>query len=88
MKIAGTLVRLGILVLAVLLLGLVSDEANWGDGAEGGVDDSRFAETMLIEWGFAVLVLGLLLALAMIGAAYLVRDERLENLLWHGGDEK
>jgi hypothetical protein len=34
------------------------------------------------------LVLGVLMAMAMIGAAYLVRDERIENLEWEskGGD--
>ena len=34
-------------------------------------------------------MLGVLLSLAMIGAAYLVRDERKENLLWElGGEEE
>jgi hypothetical protein len=35
----------------------------------------------------ATVILGLLLAMAMIGASYLVRDERLINLIWDmGGD--
>lgn len=88
MKLTSTLTRVGILVLAVLLLGIVSDSSNWSDGIEGGVDDTTFASTMLIDWGFAVIVIGMLLAMAMIGAAYLVRDERLENLTWDGGDDK
>ena len=33
------------------------------------------------------LVLGLLLSMAMIGASYLVRDERLANLTWDLGQE-
>ena len=39
-------------------------------------------------WGFGLLVLGLLMAMAMMGAAYLVRDERMENLLWEFGGEE
>ena len=30
--------------------------------------------------------LGALLSMAMIGASYLVRDERLENLVWNESD--
>jgi len=37
---------------------------------------------------FALLVLGLLMSMAMMGAAYLVRDERMENLLWEFGGEE
>jgi hypothetical protein len=29
-----------------------------------------------------------LMSIAMIGAAYLVRDERMENLLWEFGGEE
>jgi hypothetical protein len=43
---------------------------------------------MLNQWGLALAVLGLLMAMAMMGAAYLVRDERMENLLWEFGGEE
>ena len=47
-----------------------------------------FAISILNDWAIVTLVLGLLLAMAMIGASYLVRDERLVNLLYDmGGDE-
>ena len=40
------------------------------------------------EWAVATVILGALLAMAMVGASYLVRDERLINLIWDmGGDE-
>ena len=41
---------------------------------------------MLVDWGFVVLLIGVLLSMAMVGAAYLVRDERKENLVWNGGE--
>jgi NADH:ubiquinone oxidoreductase subunit 6 (subunit J) len=34
------------------------------------------------EWWLATVVLGVLLSMAMIGSSYLVRDERLVNLIW------
>jgi hypothetical protein len=40
------------------------------------------AEMILVDWAIGLLVLGALLAMAMVGAAYLVRDERKVNLLW------
>ena len=45
---------------------------------------------MLDTWAFPLVALGALLAMAMIGASYLARDERLENLLWEveGGEEE
>ena len=37
---------------------------------------------MLDDWALPLLILGVLMAMAMMGAAYLVRDERRENLEW------
>ena len=42
----------------------------------------EFARVMLTDWAIPVIILGILLSMAMIGASYLVRDERIENLLW------
>jgi NADH:ubiquinone oxidoreductase subunit 6 (subunit J) len=48
-----------------------------------------FAVSILNDWAIITIVLGLLLAMAMIGASYLVRDERLVNLLYDmGGEER
>ena len=56
---------------------------------EGAVSPTtlEFANSMFSDWSIATLVLGILLAMAMIGASYLVRDERLVNLLWDLGDD-
>ena len=35
-----------------------------------------------------LLFVGILMAASMIGAAYLIRDERRENLLWEFGGEE
>ena len=43
---------------------------------------AEFAIAIFGEWSVATIVLGALLAMAMIGASYLVRDERLANLIW------
>jgi NADH:ubiquinone oxidoreductase subunit 6 (subunit J) len=48
-----------------------------------------FAVSILNDWAIITIVLGILLAMAMIGASYLVRDERLVNLLYDmGGEER
>ena len=50
----------------------------------------EFATAVLDDWAFPLVVLGALLAMAMVGAAYLVRDERKTNLMWEllGGEEE
>ena len=47
-----------------------------------GMTTYEFARVMLTDWAIPVIILGILLSMAMIGASYLVRDERIENLLW------
>ena len=42
----------------------------------------KLGDHLFGEWSMATVVLGALLAMAMIGASYLVRDERLVNLIW------
>ena len=46
---------------------------------------AQFADALMVDWSFSLVILGALLAMAMIGASYLVRDERLENLIWNEG---
>ena len=48
----------------------------------------EFADSIFNDWTMATIILGALLAMAMIGASYLVRDERLINLLWDMGAEE
>ncbi|MED5272163.1 MAG: hypothetical protein VX613_04665 [Candidatus Thermoplasmatota archaeon] len=87
MKMVSTLVRIGILVVAIFIFSTVSDSSNWEASVSGdSLDNLDFATSMLVDWGFLVILIGILLSMAMVGAAYLVRDERKENLMWGGGD--
>ncbi|SUZ66892.1 uncharacterized protein METZ01_LOCUS19746 [marine metagenome] len=63
------------------------DHPMWGETGEAPTT-LEFADSLLNEWSVATVVLGGLLAMAMIGASYLVRDERLINLLWDMGGEE
>ncbi|MAK04579.1 MAG: hypothetical protein CMA03_01660 [Euryarchaeota archaeon] len=86
MKMVSTLVRIGILLVGILIFSNVADSSNWGDSSSGSLDNISFATNMLVDWGFVVILIGVLLSMAMVGAAYLVRDERKENLVWNGGE--
>ena len=86
MKMISTLVRIGILLVGILIFSNVADSSNWGDSSSGSLDNISFATNMLVDWGFVVILIGVLLSMAMVGAAYLVRDERKENLVWNGGE--
>lgn len=87
MKMVSMLVRMGILVVAIMIFSVVSDSANWAESSSGVAPDNLdFATSMMVDWGFVVVLIGILLSMAMVGAAYLVRDERKENLVWGGGD--
>ena len=87
MKMVSTLVRIGILAMAIFIFITISDSSNWADSSSGdSLNNLDFATNMLVDWGFVVILIGILLSMAMVGAAYLVRDERKENLVWGGGD--
>ena len=82
MKFTSLFTRLGLLALGFILVAVLNDESVWADPATTTPTTAGLADSLLSEWGFALLVLGLLMAMAMMGAAYLVRDERRENLEW------
>ena len=86
MKMVSTLVRIGILIVGILIFTNVTNSSNWGNSSSKSLDNISFATYMLVDWGFVVLLIGVLLSMAMVGAAYLVRDERKENLVWNGGE--
>lgn len=69
-------------ILALLLPMLVYHSMWDGGSSTSGLTNFEFARVMLTDWAIPVIILGVLLSMAMIGASYLVRDERLENLLW------
>ncbi|HJM66135.1 MAG TPA: EF-hand domain-containing protein [Candidatus Thalassarchaeaceae archaeon] len=87
MRALGNVARASIALLGIYLIGLLVDAPRW---ASGGVEmtspTARFADALMVDWSFSLVILGALLAMAMIGASYLVRDERLENLIWNEAD--
>lgn len=68
-------------MFVLLLLKEVNSHSMWGSPGTPPTT-IEFADSIFNEWAFATVVLGVLLAMAMIGASYLVRDERLINLVW------
>ena len=88
MKFLSLFTRLGLVALGFILVSIVNSDEVWENEATTTPTTSDLASSMLNEWGLALVVLGLLMAMAMMGAAYLVRDERMENLLWEFGGEE
>lgn len=89
MKLTSIFTRFGLLGLLMLLLSVLADPSLWDNQSETTLDTAMMSESIFSAWSLPLLMLGVLLSLAMIGAAYLVRDERKENLLWElGGEEE
>ena len=91
MRLISTFARLGVVGLLGLLLAVLMDPENWTPvTGSDSMTTLEFATSVLNDWAFTLVVLGALLAMAMAGAAYLVRDERKTNLMWelHGGEEE
>ncbi len=91
MRLISTFARLGVVGLLGLLLAVLMDPENWTPvTGSDSMTTLEFATAVLNDWAFTLVVLGALLAMAMAGAAYLVRDERKTNLMWelHGGEEE
>ena len=86
MRVLGILARLGVFILVLVLLTETMEFSGWNDTPDPPTSSS-FAIAMLDDWNMMTLVLGLLLSMAMIGASYLVRDERLANLTWDLGQD-
>ncbi|MDA0714943.1 MAG: NADH-quinone oxidoreductase subunit J [Candidatus Poseidoniales archaeon] len=88
MKFLSLMTRIGLLALGFILIATVNADSVWEESSDEVPTTSGLADDLLNEWGLPLLVLGILMAVAMIGAAYLVRDERMENLLWEFGGEE
>jgi len=84
----STVARIGVAGLLGLLLTVMMDPANWNpiEGPDG-MTTLEFSNAILNDWAFTLVILGALLTMAMAGAAYLIRDERLINLLWEISDD-
>ncbi len=88
MKLVSLFTRMGLLALGVILVSVLSADSVWANSSEEYPTTSGLADSLLSDWILPLLILGVLMSLAMIGAAYLVRDERMENLLWEFGGEE
>ena len=77
----SALAQIGVFTFLLILLSEVMSHPMWGESGNPPTTVD-IAVSMFGEWSVATIVLGALLAMAMIGASYLVRDERLVNLIW------
>ena len=89
MRFLSAATRVGVVAFVLVLLRETMDTSNWPAIEESPQPSTLdLANALFDEWAVATIVLGALLAMAMIGASYLVRDERLINLVWGmGGDD-
>ena len=87
MKAVSMFARLGVFTFVLVLLREVMEHPMWENEPVGAPTTLEFAVSILEDWALVTVVLGILLSMAMIGASYLVRDERLVNLLYDMGSE-
>ncbi len=82
--------RVGLVFLGAVIVTAVSADVVWEDSSDYEVTTSDLASALFGDWALPLLALGFLMAMAMVGAAYLVRDERLVNLEWEltGGEKE
>tara|TARA_B100000767_G_scaffold70556_1_gene67193 strand:+ start:460 stop:729 length:270 start_codon:yes stop_codon:yes gene_type:complete len=82
MRLMSTLTRVGLILLAGAMISVLGTSTVWDTDSSKEITTNDLANEMLDEWALPLLILGILMAMAMMGAAYLVRDERRENLEW------
>jgi NADH:ubiquinone oxidoreductase subunit 6 (subunit J) len=78
----STLTRVGLILLAGAMIAVLGTSTVWDSEPSKEITTNDLANSMLDDWALPLLILGILMAMAMMGAAYLVRDERRENLEW------
>ena len=93
MRFLSILARIGTVGFILVLLRETMRHPMWEGPLWGGSENPPttfdLADALFNAWAVATLVLGALLSMAMIGSSYLVRDERLVNLVWDmGGDDQ
>ena len=89
MKAISAITKVGLLAFILIMLNEVMSHSMWGSSATTSPSTVEFALALDgDEWALATVILGELLAMAMVGASYLVRDERLINLIWDMGGEE
>ena len=83
MRTITALTSLGVFIFVLLLLQEINSHSMWDESISSNSPTTlEFADAIFNQWAFATIILGTLLAMAMIDASYLVRDERLINLVW------
>ena len=82
MRLMSTLTRVGLILLAGAMISVLGTSTVWDSEPAEEITTNDLANEMLNEWALPLLSLCILMAMAMMGAAYLVRDERRENLEW------
>jgi hypothetical protein len=87
MRALSVISGVGVFAFILVLLREAMEHAMWNMEGSSAPTTLEFANSIFDEWSIATVVLGVLLAMAMVGASYLVRDERLVNLLWDLGDD-
>ena len=89
MKALSALTKLGLFAFILVMLNEVMSHSMWGGSSSTPPTTIDFALSLYgDEWAIATVILGALLAMAMVGASYIVRDERLINLIWDMGGEE
>tara|TARA_B110000495_G_C22741918_1_gene434983 strand:- start:344 stop:616 length:273 start_codon:yes stop_codon:yes gene_type:complete len=90
MRLLSILTRVGLVFLGAVLISAVSADVVWEDSSDNEITTGDLASALFGQWALPLLALGFLMAMAMVGAAYLVRDERLVNLEWEltGGEKE
>ena len=88
MRLLSILARVGLVFLGAVIISAVSADIVWEDSSDEVLTTSDLASALFGDWALPLMALGFLMAMAMVGAAYLVRDERRENLLWEFGGEE
>ncbi|MGB1955836.1 MAG: hypothetical protein ACPHUK_09580, partial [Candidatus Poseidoniaceae archaeon] len=74
MRLMSTLTRVGLILLAGAMISVLATSTVWDTEPEEEITTDDLANSMLDDWALPLLVLGILMAMAMMGAAYLVRD--------------
>mgnify|MGYP005730374199 CR=1 FL=1 len=80
MRLLSILARVGLVFLGAVLVTAVSADIVWEDSSDYEVTTSDLAEALFGDWALPLLALGFLMAMAMVGAAYLVRDLSLIHI--------
>ena len=90
MRLLSILARVGLVFLGAVIISAVSADVIWEDSSDEVLTTSDLASALFGDWALPLMALGFLMAMARVGAAYLVRDERLINLEWelNGGEKQ